>query len=452
MIDTHAHLDAVGNDLDALLERSWNAGVEAVITVGTGLASSRRAVEIAEAHPKIYAAVGIHPHDADDVDADTLDAIAQLAKSPKVVAIGEIGLDFIKKYSAEKNQRRVFADQLALATQLGLPTILHTRGAEAAVLDMLLAGPKNLPCQIHCYTGSAENARAYLDLGCLISFTGVVTYPDAAGVRAALAAVPIERQMLETDLPYMAPVPMRGRRNEPAFLRHLADAIAVEKGLSTEDVIRITSRNAREFFNFTKTIDRAKLAYQIRDSLYINLTSRCPNECEFCPRSGNWVVKGHYLRLERDPSAEEILDAIGDPSAYREICFCGYGEPTERLEVLKRVARAMKDKGKTVRVNTNGQGELVNDRDILPELFGLVDSFSVSLNTADPTQYAAISNSRYGARAFDAVKNFIRGAVALGFDVTATAVDYDKVDIPATKKLAHELGAKFRARKYKDLG
>jgi TatD DNase family protein len=263
----------------------------------------------------------------------------------------------------------------------------------------------------------------------------------------------MERMLLETDAPYLAPVPHRGKRNEPAFVAETAARVAAIKGLSVDDVARITTQNAVRLFRLGSDLEGGRIAYPIRDSLYLNITNRCTLACTFCAKRKDWSVKGHYLMLEREPDTAEILACL-DPvwRKYRELVFCGYGEPLLRPQIVEEVARTMKNRGMTVRVNTDGLANLVHGRDVTEALAGVVDLYSVSLNAPDAGVYASICPSRHGEQAYEAVKRFIISAKASA-DVVATAVAIPGLDIDAIRRVAEiELGVRFRARPFNEVG
>ena len=218
------------------------------------------------------------------------------------------------------------------------------------------------------------------ELGLYISFAGPITFSNADKLREVAKSVPIERLLFETDSPFLSPQPKRGERNEPSYLSFIIPVLADIYGLSVNDIKRITTFNAYKLFGIGEHEHEGKIAYTIRNSLYINLTNRCSNACSFCMRETYPIVKGHHLGLKREPTADEVLKAIGDPSGYDEVVFCGYGEPTERLDVLITVARYLKSKGKRIRLDTNGHGDLINGRSIISELKGLIDTICISLN------------------------------------------------------------------------
>jgi len=251
LIDTHAHLEMpdFSGDLDAVLERARQAGVRQIITIGTDLNTSRRAVELAHRYPMVFAAVGVHPHDAKTVSDETIAGLADLAQSEQVVAFGETGLDYYRDRSPRAAQREAFIRHLDLAESIGLPIIIHCRDAHADLLAILrehaAAGCRGV---CHCFSGSEADAKAFLDLGLHVSFTGTITFPNASAVRAVVKAVPLDRTMVETDCPYLSPQPRRGRRNEPAHVTFIAEQIARLHGVSLDAVAEATTSAAQRLF------------------------------------------------------------------------------------------------------------------------------------------------------------------------------------------------------------
>jgi TatD DNase family protein len=456
LIDTHAHLDFPDYDTDreAVLRRAREAGVRYIITIGTDVARTEKAIAIAREHPDVYATVGVHPHYADDVTDETWGRLKRLADDERVVAIGEVGLDNFKLQSSKEAQRSLFERMLGLSREKGLPVIVHCREAFDDVLKILtaFASGDKLRGVVHCFSGSIEQARACMELGLCISFTGNITFKKAENLRAVAKEVPVEKMLLETDCPFLAPVPKRGKRNEPAYVTHIARLLAELKGLSLQDVARITTLSAYELFGVGPKPETSEIVYGIRNSLYVNLTNRCSNNCAFCIRNKTAFVKGHHLYLEREPTVGEVLDAVGDPKRYEEVVFCGYGEPTERFDDLKKIARMLKERGARVRLVTNGEGALINGRQIASELNGLVDKVSVSINTAEAGQYNELCRSRYGESAFPAAIEFVREAREHVPEVEITALDLPDVDIQKARRLAEELGTKFRLRHYNEVG
>jgi len=263
LVDTHAHLDFSKFDTDrpAVVERARAAGVATIVNVGTDLVSSRRAVDLANEYEAVYAAVGVHPHGAKKLDGETLGELRELAQRPKVVAIGEIGLDYYRNLSPPEAQRRAFQAQLAWAAKLGKPVIIHDRDAHDEILEALtkwaagldnpgLAGRLGV---LHTFSGDLEMAERAIDLGFYISISGPVTYQNARQLPEIVRALPLDRLLVETDCPFLAPEPYRGKRNEPAYTRLVAECIAELKGVSFDHLARATTANARRLFGLANT-------------------------------------------------------------------------------------------------------------------------------------------------------------------------------------------------------
>lgn len=252
-IDSHCHLDEVRFDADReeVIGRALAAGVAQMVTVGAsdGMQANHAAVALAVAHAAIHATVGIHPHDARLVDDAAIAELRGLAANPRVVAIGETGLDYYYDHSPREQQREAFRRFVALARECGLPLVIHLRDAyDDAVTILREERAAEIGGVIHCFSGDRGNARDFLDLGFDLSFSGIVTFRTAEELRAVAAMVPADRFLIETDAPYLAPIPHRGKRNEPAFVVHTAAAIAAVRGESVVDVIRATSANTRRLF------------------------------------------------------------------------------------------------------------------------------------------------------------------------------------------------------------
>lgn len=250
LFDTHAHYDdeAFDPDRELLLESLPQRGVALVVNPGCDLESSRKAVAYAAEYPHVYAAVGIHPENCGGFTPADMDALRQLAQQPKVVAIGEIGLDY---YWAENPPRELQQDvlrrQMALAQELSLPVIIHDRDAHADTMAIVREFPR-VTGVFHCFAGSVEMARELLALGWMLSFNGAITFKNARRAPEVVAAVPLERLMIETDSPYLTPVPHRGERNDSSYVHFVAEKIAGIKGIPYEEVVRATTENGKRFF------------------------------------------------------------------------------------------------------------------------------------------------------------------------------------------------------------
>lgn len=253
MIDTHAHVQdkVFDEDRGGVLQRAFQAGVESIIVVGYDYLTSEAAVALCEGQTSLYAAVGIHPHDAGAWNETTLSKIEKLAGSKKVVAIGETGLDFFRNKAPKGNQYKAFDEQLQLALSLHLPVIIHSREATEDVLTIIQKFP-GLNGVIHCYSGSITQAEKFIEAGYYIGICGNVTYPQAKTLKEVTKNIPLERLLLETDAPYLAPQSYRGKRNEPSFLSHTAAEIASLQGLDIEMVKKQTTENARKLFSIER--------------------------------------------------------------------------------------------------------------------------------------------------------------------------------------------------------
>lgn len=249
LIDSHAHLEMkeFNPDRADVIERAWQAGVSHIVTIGTNLSLSRKALALARGHENIYATVGVHPHDVARADNKTFDELREIARDPKVVAYGEIGLDFFRNISPREKQIEVFKHQLELAKDLKLPVIIHDREAHEQTLRIVRASGINRGV-FHCFSGDYSMAMQCIDLGFFISIPGVVTYNKADTIQDVAKRVPLTSLLLETDAPYLTPAPHRGKRNEPSFIINTAKKVAQIKGLPWEEVADATARNALELF------------------------------------------------------------------------------------------------------------------------------------------------------------------------------------------------------------
>src|SRR5437879_9229969 len=285
LIETHAHLDYpdFANDLDDVLRRAVDAGVTRVIAIGTSIDSSRRAIDLAGKYLAVYATIGVHPTSVEEADDDVITPLRELAKNPRVVAIGETGLDYhhlpSEKVAKEKQvqvmsalrtetdeeieaqirdgaykskQASLFQQQLDLAVELGLNAIIHQRDAWEDTLKIMQPYTGKLRGVFHCFGGSLEQANEVLDLDILVSLTGIVTFKNGAAVREVAAEIPLWKFMVETDCPYLAPVPFRGKRAEPAHTRIVAEAIAAARDVPLEEIAEATTETAEKFFRFNR--------------------------------------------------------------------------------------------------------------------------------------------------------------------------------------------------------
>lgn len=254
MNDSHAHLDfpQFDGDRQQVIDRAREAGITRIINVGADLLSSEKSVELAERYPCIYASVGIHPHDADTLNEANFEALQAMAAHPRVVAIGEIGLDYYRNLSPRGKQMEAFERQLDLAESLGLPVIVHDRDAHddvVATLQRRADGGSALRGVLHCFSGDLSMARQAIDMGLYISVGGPVTFQNARKLPEIVQDIPLTRLLLETDCPYLAPHPYRGQRNEPAYVVLVAQKVAALKNVSLAEVQRVTTKNVQDLFD-----------------------------------------------------------------------------------------------------------------------------------------------------------------------------------------------------------
>jgi TatD DNase family protein len=252
LIDTHAHLTdrQFDADLDAVISRAEANGVSAIVDVGESLATSLGCIEHARRHVNVFASVGIHPHHAGRASEEEIEEFARLADSPSVVAVGETGLDYYRRAASRESQVKLFERSLGIAIEKGLPAIVHCRDAYADLIAILReAGGRGARGVVHCFSGGMEDAEALLEMGYSISIGGPLTYPANDSLRGVVKHVPLDRILLETDCPYLAPQRHRGKRNEPANVAYVALEIARLRGLSEEEVGAVTTANARRLFD-----------------------------------------------------------------------------------------------------------------------------------------------------------------------------------------------------------
>ncbi len=248
-VDVHAHLnDEKFEDIEKVVERAKNANVEKIITAGFDIESSLKNIEIAKKYEDVFVTVGVHPEMVDEVEENYLEKLKEMCKFEKVVAIGEIGLDYHFKDDNKELQKKVFIEQIELANLLNLPIVVHSRDAMGDTLEILKEHTPVCPSLLHCYSGSIESANEFIKLGFSFSFGGVVTFNNAKNVVKVVENLPIEKIMLETDCPYMAPVPYRGKINEPCFVPLVAKKIAEIKNIEIEKIEEKTTKNAKKMF------------------------------------------------------------------------------------------------------------------------------------------------------------------------------------------------------------
>ncbi len=450
-IDTHAHLFMPNfeDDLNEVIGRAKDAGIHYIIVPATDLENSKQVIELTEKYDFIYGAVGVHPHDSKDWDDSYIGKIEELAQHEKIVAIGEIGLDYYYDFSPREKQIEAFKAQIDLALKLGKPIVVHNRESDEDMMNIIRSyADSGLKAQFHCFSGSSEIAKELVRLNHFISFTGNLTFKKMDSLRDVLENLSLESVMLETDSPFMTPEPHRGKRNEPAYINLIAEQIAEVHHLNVEDVARVTSYNVFRMFGIGSK-PGTSFTYKIGNSLYINVTNRCNANCTFCDKDNESVISGYNLQMSKneEPELETYINEIENPANYKEIVFCGYGEPTIRWDMVKKIAKYVKRNNGTTRLITNGHGSIINKRDITPEMLGLIDSVSISFNSPDPRQYAELMGLE--TRYFNEMITFAKNAKKYTGKVVMTVISMNGVDIEKARKIVEEkIGAEFRVRQY----
>jgi TatD DNase family protein len=454
MIDTHVHLDFPQFDKDRseVIKRAKSEGIIRIINIGVDLESSRQSVELADEYDEVYATVGFHPHDASKLSLNSLKELRRLAEHAKVLAIGEIGLDFYRNLSPKDVQIQAFKDQIKLALDMNKPIVVHIRNAWDEGLSILeKADAKRVGGVLHCFSGDFAQAKKGLDLGFYLSFNGTLTYHKSKSAEL-VKRLPLDFILTETDCPYLTPSPHRGKRNEPSYVKLVGEKLAdLFSPLTYQDIERITTTNAGMLFGLNLE-SNPEIAYPIRNSLYLNLTNECTNSCSFCVRFESDFVKGHNLKLDHEPNFQEVIEAMRDFQKYDEVVFCGLGEPTLRLDLLKKVAKTVKEKGVKTRLNTNGEGNLIHKRRIVPELVGLIDAVSISLNVDTSEKYDKICKSRFGKGVFYDVIDFIKECRKLLPETLITVLDLPETDLVKCESIAKDLDVKLKVRHHKIVG
>jgi TatD DNase family protein len=448
LTDTHVHLDlkAYRKDRREVISRALDAGVGYMINVGFDLKTSLASVALATEHDFIRASVGLHPHGASEANDALFGDLAELAANDRVVAIGETGLDYYRDLSPREDQQRSFRRHIRLARDLDLPLIVHNRDALEDVMSILEdEGRGEVRGVMHCFPGDVEYAERVVGIGFHVGIGGPVTYSARGRLARVAEAVPLNRLLLETDAPWLTPEPHRKGRNEPAYVALVTERIAEIRGISVDDLARATTGNSTRLFGFPAA-DAPSIAYEMWGSLYLNITNRCTNDCSFCIRNITDTLWGYNLKLATEPTVDEIKRAIGDPGRYREVVFCGYGEPTVRLDVVLEIGRWLREQGARVRLDTNGQGSLIWNRNVVPELAGAIDAVSVSLNAGDAETYDRVCRSRFGSGAYEHVVAFVRESLKAGMETSVSVVDVPEIDVDAARRVAGELGVPLRVR------
>ncbi|MDP8216374.1 MAG: YchF/TatD family DNA exonuclease [Candidatus Kaelpia imicola] len=450
LVDTHSHLwhPEFKFDLKRVVNRAKEKSVEYIVVLGVDLDTSLKSLSIARKFKNIYAAVGSHPHNVKSFKDRDLLILKKLLRRKKVVAFGEIGLDYYRKSSTSKNQISMLERLLGLWQDFNhLPLVIHNRDADEDILSVLDNIKRFSPKVImHCFSGDIDFLKKCLKRGFYISYATNLTFNR--DLKKLIKHTPLDRLLLETDSPYLAPLTRRGGRNEPAFLKDSLDIVLKERSVTEEDLRRSLALNSKRVFGIGSIKREPKYLYRYKDGLYINLTNRCSNRCYFCSGLVSDYFAGHNLRLKREPKIGEVLRAIEKEKGFDEVAFCGIGEPFFKFRELKEIAKGLKSKGYRVRVITNGCGNLISKRNLLPELKGCIDSISISLNVEDKDKYNSFCNPDFGDDTFNRVIDFIKESKKYIPWVEVSFLDIEGFSLEKARKITDDLGVKCRVRAY----
>ena len=424
-----------------------------VISMGTCLESSRRTLDLAASYAGVYAAVGVHPSDVKGINERTIRDIAKLAADPKAVAVGEIGLDYYREGAPHKAQRRWFREQIRLAIEVKKPIIVHCRDS-ADDIHAILEEEKAWRAGgvIHCFTGDEANRPGNSWTSIFIwARAGPSPFRAPKNSAKSSSGSPSSACCSRRTAPISPPRPTGASVTSRPTSRAWRRLWPNSHGMSTEEVTRLTTENVRRLFGVGPAREEGTIAYALGGTLYLNITNDCQNSCFFCGLLSDCVYKGHNLKLGQEPDAAEVLAAAGDPTRFEEVVFSGFGEPTLRLDLVKEVAGELKRRGaKRIRLVTNGLANKTYERNILPELGGLVDAISISMQAESPEAYAKICKTKDVEDPYPLVKEFVRWSKNYIPEVEVTAVRMNGlIDIEACEKVAtEELGVPFRAHDY----
>ena len=420
MIDSHCHLnlDHFEDDRDAAIARAVTDGVAAFMNIGYDRQSLRETLSLLEQYPFMYGAAGVHPHDAAAYDP-TLDAEVRAAlEHPRMVAVGEIGLDFYRDIAPRETQQDVFRKMIALSREKHKPIVIHCRDAFNEVIETLINEGGTYRGIFHAFSAGEAEAGSIFQLGFHVGIGGVVTYKNAR-LAETVARLPIERIVIETDAPYLTPHPWRGKRNEPSFVTHVLRTIARVKDMSVAEVDRITTENYLQAMGLEAGALPAPV-YKIEDTLYIHCAAAQPAD----------------------------MDAVA-PEAVEEAVLTGLVDPLENMEHTLSLAAHARERGWHVRLHTPGLANHAAGRDVTKELVGVVDEVVVALFGVNARLHDELAYPALGNEGWELMRDFVRCSVASGLETVCEFIATPGFEPEPCREFAKQLGAHYDIRMYR---
>ncbi len=448
VFDTHCHLEYpdLAERAGEVVLRAGEAGVKGMLTLGSTVESSRAALKLAGRFGPVYAAAGVHPNQTGDLDpAAELPSIYRMLLEPGVIAVGETGLDLHHRRVPLEVQAEWLAGHAEMAYALNLPLVVHSRSAERQCLEVLPESPR-FPVVMHCYTGPDRVALEGAERGYWTGFAGPVTFKSNRRLRELARRLPPKSLVVETDSPFLAPSPHRGERNEPALVVHTARAAAEAMDMPAKRALGALWDNSLRLLGLDEHA-RTDPLYILGENIYVNVTGRCDNDCRFCVRRQTPGLGGYHLRHHgefEDARLERAVKLL-DPTGFRDVVFCGYGEPTLRPGLVRRLAETVRRRGGRTRLNTNGLSSGRMPREGILRMLSAFDTVSVSLNAADRETYRRICRPR-DPRAWEHLMGFLEIARESAAEVRLTAVAGSGADMGDCAAVAERLGFPFRKR------
>jgi TatD DNase family protein len=445
----HLHFSHFDGDLSVVVENAGKAGISHILIPSTDVESSEKSATIAEKYG-LYSAAAFHPdHLPENRAAETQWlAIRRTLLRPRTVAVGETGLDYHHRTFTSKKQIYWFNRHIELAESIGYSLVVHSRGAESEILDHI---PRtvSVPVILHCWSGDRSLTEKAVSRGFYIGVDGPLTYRKNNRLREIISRVPREKLLVETDSPFLPPVPFRGRRNEPANARLVVNKVRELWGgsESIESTSFILWENAMRAYRLHPGNRRADIVYQYGESLYVNVTSICQSRCTFCIRNTQDGIAGYNLRHRKDPSDELVQSTIEvfPVEEFKELVFCGFGEPTLRSDLIVKCSVAARARGVRTRLDTNGLCTSFMDDDKVLELLRGFDSVSISLNASGAKEYARICPTSV-ENPWDHLMKFISLARRSGIETQVSAVRNSGTDIQRVEALTRRLKMQLRIR------